>query len=64
MQKNSFTNRRFVSLFLLAIGMICIIVTNFLPVGTAQHLLLSSLIVLLGIASYVVVGFGAKHSDK
>ncbi len=62
MQKFSFTNRKFLSIALLCVAAVCIVLTNFVSVGTIQHVALSCIVVALGIASFMV--FKADTKDK
>ena len=64
MQRFSFVNRRFLSLSLLVIGAVCIVLTNFVAVGTIQHILLSCVVVALGITSFFVFKSDAKDKKK
>jgi len=64
MQRFFFVNRKFVSLALLVVGAVCIVLTNFVAVGTIQHLALSCVVVALGIASFVVFKSDAKNKKK
>ena len=47
---------------LLVVAAVCIVLTNFVAVGTISHVLLSCCVVALGIASFVV--FKADTKDK
>jgi len=64
MRKNLFKDRKFLSLVCVVLGIVCIIISNFTTAGTVQHVLLSCLVLMLGVSSYIVLKIGVKGLDK
>ncbi len=59
-----FLNRKYLSLFFAVLGVVFIILINFVAAGTAQHIVLSCLIFLSGILCYIVARVDVKERDK